>query len=137
IADHILMGTEYLCRIHALGSKIVRMGNPSSMENSGVFFTTSLVGKPARVMEMLAEVRASIDDDVPFIPLVVLDGRVVNATKFGAQWKEMVVFAKELFGKVDLNTNLSAEAISTMSPSELLDFATTNGFNDVTVNWTP
>jgi hypothetical protein len=137
IADHILMGTDYMRRIHELGSRIVRAGEPASMEYSGVFFTTSLVGKPKRVMEMLAEVRAGIEDDVPFIPLVVLDGRVVNATKFGAQWREMVVYAKELFGKVDLNTNLSVEAIGTMSPEELMAFAADNGFDDVTVNWTP
>ena len=137
IADHILMGADYMKRIHALGSEIVRAGQPSTMDYSGVFFTTSLVGKPAKVMEMLSDVKAGIDTDVPFIPLVVLDGRVVNATKFGGQWKEMVVFAKDLFGKVDLNTNLSVEAISTMSPGELLAFAADNGFDDVTVNWTP
>lgn len=137
IADHILMGADYMKRIHALGARIVRAGEPASMEYSGVFFTTSLVGKPARVMEMLKDVRESIEDDVPFIPLVVLDGRVVNATKFGAQWKEMVLYAKELFGKVDLNTNLSVEACGSMSPEELLSFAADNGFDDVTVNWTP
>jgi hypothetical protein len=88
-------------------------------------------------MELLKDVRESIEDDVPFIPLVVLDGRVVNATKFGAQWKEMVLYAKQLFGKIDLNTNLSVEACGLMSPSELLAFAADNGFDDVTVNWTP
>lgn len=137
IADHILMGPEYMKRIHALGSRIVRAGEPETMDFSGVFFTTSLVGKPAKVMSMLREVHEGIERDVPFIPLVVLDGRVVNATKFGAQWKEMVLYAKELFGKVDLNTNLSVEAIRTMSPAELLAFAADNGFDDVTVNWTP
>lgn len=137
IADHILMGTDYMKRIHALGSRIVRAGSPNTMDFSGVFFTTSLVGKPARVMEMLREVRNDIEEDVPFIPLVVLDGRVVNATKFGAYWKEMVLYAKDLFGKIDLNTNLSVEAIAMMSPRELLAFAAENGFDDVTVNWTP
>lgn len=137
IADHILMGADYMKRIHALGSRIVRAGQPASMDYSGVFFTTSLVGKPTRVMELLKEVRDSIEADVPFIPLVVLDGRVVHATKFGAQWRDMVLYAKELFGKVDLNTNLSVEACALMSPSELLSFAADNGFDDVTVNWTP
>lgn len=137
IADHILMGADYMRRIHAQGSRIVRAGAPSSMDYSGVFFTTSLVGKPKRVMKMLLEVRDGIENDVPFIPLVVLDGRVVNATKFGAQWREMVLYAKELFGKIDLNTNLSVDAISMMSPEELMAFAADNGFDDVTVNWTP
>jgi hypothetical protein len=137
IADHILMGAEYMKRIHALGSRIVRAGQPTSMDYSGVFFTTSLVGKPARVMELLREVRDGIEDDVPFIPLVVLDGRVVNATKFGAQWRDMVLYTKQMFGKVDLNTNLSVEACELMSPAELLAFAADNGFDDVTVNWTP
>lgn len=137
IADHILMGGDYMKRIHGLGARIVRAGAPSSMEYSGVFFTTSLVGKPAKVMELLKDVRESIEDDVPFIPLVVLDGRVVKKTKFGAQWKEMVLYAKALFGKVDLNTNLSVEACGSMSPGELMAFASDNGFDDVTVNWTP
>jgi disulfide oxidoreductase YuzD len=137
IADHILMGADYMKRIHALGARVVRAGTPTAMEYSGVFFTTSLVGKPARVMEMLKDVRQAIEDDVPFIPLVVLDGRVVNATKFGAQWRGMVLYAKELFGKVDLNTNLSVDACGSMSPAELMSFASDNGFDDVTVNWTP
>jgi hypothetical protein len=137
IADHILMGKDYLKRIHDLGSRIVRAGEPASMEYSGVFFTTSLVGKPDKVMAMLRELRAEIEGDVPFIPLVVLDGRIINATKFGAQWREMVLLAKSLFGKVDLNTNLSVEAIGMMTPDELADFADGNGFDDVTVNWSP
>ncbi|WP_430905360.1 hypothetical protein, partial [Maribacter flavus] len=45
--------------------------------------------------------------------------------------------AKDLFGKVDLATNLSTDAVAAMSPDELIEFAEINGFDEVTVNWAP
>ncbi|NTF17274.1 hypothetical protein G6L37_02360 [Agrobacterium rubi] len=137
IADHLLIGVDYLQRMHALGSSVIEAGHPSDREHSAVFFTTSLVGKPASVIATLRETRARLEGDVPFIPLVVLDGRLIKAAKFGPMWKEMVLVAKELFGKVDLSTNLSTDAVSCMSPEELALFASRNGFDEVTVNWAP
>lgn len=137
IADHLLIGVDYMQRMHALGSSVIEAGNPSDREHSAVFFTTSLVGKPASVIAMLRETKARLEGDIPFIPLVVLDGRLIKAAKFGPMWKEMVIAAKELFGKVDLSTNLSTDAVSCMSPEELALFAARNGFDEVTVNWAP
>lgn len=137
IADHLLIGVDYLEKLHALGSSIVEAGRPADRAHSAVFFTTSLVGKPASVIAMLREVRARMTGSVPLIPLVVLDGRLIKSMKFGPMWREMVLVAKELFGKVDLSTNLSVDAVSCMSPQELAAFATRNGFDEVTVNWAP
>lgn len=137
IADHLLIGVDYMRRIHALGSAVIEAGKPSDRDHSAVFFTTSLVGKPASVIAMLRETRARLEGDVPFIPLVVLDGRLIKAAKFGPMWREMVLAAKELFGKVDLSTNLSTDAVGCMSPEELALFASRNGFDEVTVNWAP
>lgn len=137
IADHLLIGVDYMQRLHALGSSVIKAGQPSDTAHSAVFFTTSLVGKPQSVIAMLRETRARMEGDVPFIPLVVLDGRLIKAAKFGPMWKEMVLAAKELFGKVDLSTNLSTDAAGCMSPEELALFASRNGFDEVTVNWAP
>lgn len=137
IADHILMGVDYLVKVHQCGSRIVAAGQPTDTDHSAVFFTTSLVGKPANVIAMLKEMRARISGDVPFLPLVVLDGRLMQAEKFGPRFREMVLVAKELFGKVDLATNLSTDAVAAMSADELIEFATVNEFDEVTVNWAP
>lgn len=137
IADHILFGADYIVDLHRRGSEIIRAGNPSDKAHSAVFFTTSLVGKPAKVIELMKNVRSRIGDNIQLIPLVVLDGRLIEAAKFGPLWKEMVLEAKRLFGKVDLSTNLSVEAIKAMSPEQLAQFATDNGFDEVTINWAP
>ncbi len=137
IADHILFGADYLVKLHQMASAVIDAAQPVDREHSGVFFTTSLVGKPAKVLAMLHEVRQRIDDRIPLIPLVVLDGRLIEAAKFGPMWREMVLAAKTLFGKVDLSTNLSDDAIKVMSPRQLADFALLNGFDEVTVNWAP
>jgi len=137
IADHLLIGVDYMRHIHALGSSVIEAGDPSDRDHSAVFFTTSLVGKPQSVIAMLRETRSQLESDVPFIPLVVLDGRLIKAAKFGPMWREMVLAAKDLFGKVDLSTNLSTDAVGCMSPEELATFAARNGFDEVTVNWAP
>jgi hypothetical protein len=137
IADHILFGADYLVRLHELASAIIKAGNPTDKAHSAIFFTTSLVGKPSKVIALMEEVRARIGNEIQMVPLVVLDGRLIEAAKFGPMWRDMVLAAKALFGKVDLSTNLSADAISVMSPRQLADFAVTNGFDEVTVNWAP
>ncbi len=137
IADHLLIGTDYIVDLYEKGKAIIRAGSPTDPEHSAVFFTTSLVGKPARVINALREIRSRIGTEVQLIPLVVLDGRLMEAAKFGPMWKEMVLEAKSLFGKVDLSTNLSTDAIEVMSPRQMADFAAANGFDEVTINWAP
>lgn len=137
IADHLLMTDEYLIRLHDLGASIVRAGRPTDQAHSGVFFTTSLIGKADVVLERLARLKTAVADDVPLLPLVVLDPRLMKANKFGPLWRSMVIGAKELFGEIDLSVNLSDEAASQMTPAELLGFADANAFNEVTINWVP
>jgi len=137
IGDHVIYGSDYLVRLHKLGSEVVRAGRPLEKNRSVVFFTTSLVGREEDVIRLLRDVKERLDGDVPFIPQVVLDGRLMNAEKFGPRWKNMVSVAKDLFGRVDLATNLSAEAVSVMPPEQLVSFAEANGFDEVAVNWAP
>jgi hypothetical protein len=137
IADHILIGADYIVDLHRRGSEIIKAGNPEDRQHSAVFFTTSLVGKPAKVIAMMQDIRSRIGDEVQLIPLVVLDGRWIEEAKFGQLWKEMVLEAKALFGKVDLSTNLSVDSINVMSPAQLVAFAKDNGFDEVTINWAP
>jgi len=42
-----------------------------------------------------------------------------------------------LIGRVDLSINLSEEAINLITPEELYQFALSNHFDEVTINWTP
>jgi hypothetical protein len=137
IADHILIGADYIVDLHRRGSEIIKAGNPEDKQHSAVFFTTSLVGKPSKVIAMMRDIRSRIGDEVQLIPLVVLDGRWIEEAKFGLLWKEMVLEAKALFGKVDLSTNLSVDSINVMSPAQLVKFAEENGFDEVTINWAP
>lgn len=137
IADHLQMSDEYLIELHRKGAQVVRAGRPTDPEHSGVFFTTSLIGKPAEIIGRLQHLRDNTDRDVPLLPLVVLDPRLMKASKFGPMWREMVIAAREMFGEIDLSINLSDEAVAAMPPEELIAFADANAFNEVTVNWTP
>ena len=137
IADHLQMPVDYVVSLHANGARIVEAGRPGDRAHSGVFFTTSLIGKEARVISAMEEIAARTAGPVPMMPLVVLDPKQIKAVKFGPHWRRMVLAAKSLFGVVDLSINLSTEAVGVMSPAELLWFAGDNGFDEVTVNWTP
>lgn len=137
IGDHLLYGADYLARLHSMGSRVIMAGKPSEPERSVVFFTTSLVGRQDDVVAILRKTRERLEGPVAFVPLVVLDGRLMLAEKFGPRWRGMVMEAKSLFGKVDLATNLSASAVNAMSPRQLVSFAETNGFDEVSINWSP
>jgi|HigsolmetaAR201D_1030396.scaffolds.fasta_scaffold00851_12 hypothetical protein len=137
IADHLIMPEEYVQALHAAAARIVRAGRPQDREHSAVFFSTSLVGKPTEVVRKLSACRSPEASDVPLLPIVVLDPRLLHAVKFGPAYREMITEAKAIFGKVDLTINLSDEAVSMMGPREFIEFAVINGFDEVTVNWTP
>jgi hypothetical protein len=137
VADHVLFGADYLVDLHRRGSAVVLAGRPSDTARSAVFFTTSLVGRQDRVVAMLREVRSRMQGPIPFVPLVVLDGRFMGEMKFGPIWRDMVGEARRLFGRVDLATNLSADAVAAMTPAQLVAFADANGFDEISVNWSP
>jgi len=137
IADHLIMDTAYIRSLHAKGAAVVRAGRPSDREHSAVFFTTALIGKPADVVRKLTSCRSEEDLDVPLLPIVVLDPRLLHAVKFGPIYREMIADTKAVFGKVDLTINLSDEAVRMMGPEEFVAFAIANGFDEVTINWSP
>ncbi|WP_310622257.1 hypothetical protein [Flexibacterium corallicola] len=137
IADHVLMGADYIAKLHKVGSDIITTGCPSDIEHSAVFFSTSLVAKPSKVLETLRQVHHSISGPISLIPLVVLDGRITKSIKFGPRWKSMVHEAKRLFGKVDLSINLSSSGCCDITPHELIAFAKDYNFSELTVNWAP
>jgi hypothetical protein len=137
IGDHLIMSESYIRRIHAAGASVIRDANPVDRAHSAVFFTTSLIGKPNEVLGKLSDCISSGDADVPLLPIVVLDPRLLHAAKFGPVYKDMISSVKNIFGKVDLTINLSDEAVADMGPSEFVEFAASNGFDEVTVNWSP
>jgi hypothetical protein len=137
VADHLLMPNDYILRLHEMGASVIRAAAPADRSHSAVFFTTSLVGKPEDVAGRLRAIRSAAASDVPLLPIVVLAPALLHAAKFGPAYRDLILEAKALFGKVDLSINLSDEAVAEMSPGELMGFATGNGFDEVTVNWTP
>lgn len=136
IADHLLMGEDYLQAIYEKARQIILAAKPLDTRHSSVFFTTSLVGKPDVVIEKLNKVHQVVSQ-VDFLPIVVLAPALLHAGKFGPIYREMIMEARKIFGKVDLSINLSDDAIREMSPDELMSFAQNNAFDEVTVNWTP
>lgn len=137
IGDHLIMPEDYVRRIHELGASVIRDADPADRQHSAVFFTTSLIGKPNEVVEKLMNCKSDKTSDVPLLPIVVLDPRLLHAVKFGPFYKDMIAKVKDIYGKVDLTINLSDEAVSDMGPNEFVEFAVSNGFDEVTVNWTP
>lgn len=137
IGDHLIMPETYIRRIHSAGASVVRDADPVDRKHSAVFFTTSLIGKPKEVIGKLSACRSQRDADVPLLPIVVLDPRLLHALKFGPHYKDMIAGVKDIFGKVDLTINLSDEAVANMGPKEFVSFAIANGFDEITVNWTP
>ncbi len=136
IADHLLLDPVWIDRIQDVGVNIIEAGAPRDTQHSAVFLTTSLVGKPDRLVTLMKRI-AGRKREVATLPLVVLDPRLMRAAKFGPAWRDLVSEAAHLFGKVDLSINLSNEAVGLMEPSEFIAFAEVNGFEEVTVNWTP
>ena len=135
IGDHLRMDQDYLKLLHSLGADLLEKHGYDDPKNA-VFFTTSLIGKADILLPRLEEL-AHHDRRVQFYRIAVLDPAKLYNKNFGAVYEGNILRAKELFGKVDLAINLSAEAIERITPQELHDFAAENEFDEVTINWTP
>jgi hypothetical protein len=135
IGDHLRMPQEYLKSLHQYGADLLEKHGYDGPKNA-VFFTTSLIGKASLLMPRLEEL-ARHDRRVKFYPIAVLDPEKLYNRNFGSVYEGNILRTKELFGKVDLAINLSAEAIRRITPQDLHDFAAENEFDEVTVNWTP
>ena len=135
IGDHLRMPQSYLKRLHVMGADLLERHGYDDARNA-VFFTTSLIGKAELLMPRLEEL-AIHDRKVRFYPIAVLDPAKLYDRNFGAVYEGNILRTKQLFGKVHLAINLSAEAIARITPQDLHDFAAENDFDEVTVNWTP
>jgi hypothetical protein len=136
IADHLLMPTDYLVSIYKDAAELFdRVGLAGS---GSIFMSTSVIGKTDMVKKKLtALAEAAKPYKTKLLPIVVLDPAKLMHASFGKTYAHHIAFAKELFGTVDLAINLSDKAIAQMSPRELVDFASTHGFREVTINWVP
>lgn len=137
IADHLIMGNDYLEKIFRLGANLIKSSKLSNPHN-GVFITSSMIGKHEHVMSKIKHLhQISKEVGVPFYIIAVLDPKNLYHKKFADIYKNNIIETNKLLGKVDLSINLSQEAIEMISPKELFEFAKINNFDEVTINWTP
>lgn len=135
IADHFLFSSDYLVSLYRKTAKILK---DNGLSGSSIFMSSSFIGKQEKIFNKLKEIKKAKDiEGVDFIPVAVLDPKALKYQKFGNEYKENILQAKELFNKVDLSINLSSEAIEHITPIELFEFAKENTFDEVTINWTP
>lgn len=134
IADHLTMPDEHLELLYREAASF--LSDLSLDGSSGVFFSTSLVGRPDRVLPRL-EFLSSLGSDFSFLPVAVLDPAKLRDPRYGPDYAFLVAEAKRLFGAVDLTLNLSNDAVATFPPEEFHAYAVSSGFRDVTINWTP
>lgn len=135
IADHFIYSEDYLVDLYIKTATILKNNN---LFDSCIFMSSSFIGKQENIMKKLKEIKGVVDKfGIGFIPVAVLDPKALKYQKFGNEYKENILKAKELFSKVDLSINLSSEAINHITPLELYDFAVDNKFDEVTINWTP
>lgn len=137
IADHFLMSNEYLAHTYDLGASLIESANLTNPHN-GVFYTASMIGKHNLIMDKIKFMHdLSKKRKVPFYIIAVLDPKNLYHKKFADIYKENIIKTNELIGRVDLSINLSEEAINLITPEELYQFALSNHFDEVTINWTP
>jgi hypothetical protein len=137
VADHLMLEDDYFGHIYETGARLIEAANPTDRSHSGVFFSTSMIGKREQILPRMEKFAALAAGRPPFMPVVVLDPALLYSAKFGPIYEDMILRSRELFGQIDLSINLSDEAVRRMPPQALHDFAADNGFSEVTINWTP
>jgi hypothetical protein len=135
IADHLMLSNEWVSHIINSASRILIKNN---YVNSGIFFSTALIGKNVKIHKRLEAIHAQTKTDkVNISPIVVLDPKLIKNKKFGDDYYKNIRSAKDIFGVVDLSINMSGEVLDYMTAIELYKFTKDNGFSEITVNWTP
>lgn len=138
VADHFLLDDDYICSLYEKGASLIEHANPKELHECGVTFSTSLVGKPEKVLQRMRSIKARIGErKVAFIPVVVLDPMLLKKDRFGEKYRDLILESRALFGQVDLSINISHETVTKFTPAEIHDFAADNGFDELTVNWLP
>lgn len=137
IADHFLMSKEYLAKTYDLGATLIESAKLSNPYN-GIFYSASMIGKHELIMDKVKFMHdLSKKRGVPFYIIAVLDPKNLYHKKFAEIYKKNIIETNNLIGKVDLAINLSEEAINSITPEDLFEFALENHFDEVTINWTP
>lgn len=137
IADHFLMSDEYLEKTYLMGASLIKSANLSNPYN-GIFYTASMIGKNEILLPRIQKLAdLSKSHGVPVYIIAVLDPKHLYHKKFSEVYSRNIIEANKIVNKIDLSINLSEEAITTISPEELFDFAQINQFDEVTINWTP
>lgn len=134
IGDHFLLDQQELN--DSLESVAELISNSPGGNRGNVFFSTSLIGKEEDVLKKIENTPAEING-IGIIPIVVLDPLKLALPAYGKRYSDIICKTKEKFGRIDLALNLSIDAVRTISPSGVHSFAVSNGFHEVTVNWSP
>ncbi|GAB5388411.1 MAG: hypothetical protein Alpg2KO_13790 [Alphaproteobacteria bacterium] len=138
LADHLMMDDDYIARIYEEASALIRRHNPKERAYSAVFFSTAIIGRQELIEPRLEKLAAlSRANEVPLIPIVILDPALANRENYGPTYKALILKAKKLFGKVDLSINISDPAIRLISGPDLVAFTADHGFDEITINWVP
>jgi len=139
IADHMVINNDdYIIDLHNKAAEIIDLVNPKERHYSSVFFSTSLIGKQAVMIERMKYIKNNLKyPGVSMIPVVVFDPDLMRRQKFGDKYREMILEVKEIFNKVDLSINISHETVTEFSPEKIHDFAADHGFDELTINWVP
>lgn len=135
IADHLTMPDGHLEDLHREATSFL-VDTGFAGPRSTVFFSTSLIGKPEKVLPRL-ELLAGFGGPAKFIPIAVLDPAKLQDPGYGKDYETLILGAKRIFGAVDLTVNLSVDAIRRLTPEFLHGFAADAGFREVTLNWAP
>lgn len=137
VGDHFLMPEEYLVSIYRRAANLV-LSSKAPADRSGIFISTSLIGNKTRLLKKMNALKSEVDRlGVPLLPLVVFDPEKHAIAHYSKRYVDIIRESREIFGEVDLNINLSKDAISSMSVKELVAFSVDNQFNHVGINWAP
>ena len=138
IADHFLMNDDYLAKTFLLGSQLIKNSQIENTYNS-IYYTSSMIGKHEKIINKVKLLNdLSKQENVQFAIIAVLDPKNLLHPKFSELYTQNIIESNKIIGNnLDLAINLSVEAMQSISPKDLYEFALKNNFKEVTINWTP
>lgn len=136
IGDHFRMNSEHFKNRL---TKTLDMLSLCNLKERGLFVSSSLIDNEIITRKFL-DIMVNCRIDYPYIdivPLLVFDPSKASHHTFGDRYVRSILYARELFDRIDLTINLSSEAINHATPEDIHDFSVRHGFKDVTINWVP